>query len=70
MNNLLTISGAAYFLRTTAATVKRWVKSEELPAVVMPDGSLRFERSELAEWVQSRKQSAIEQDKGGVSYDG
>jgi len=69
-HNLLTITGAAYLLRTTTAMVNRWVKSDGLPHVVLPDGSLRFERSDLAEWVQSRKQSAIEQDKGGVSYDG
>ncbi|WP_339677126.1 hypothetical protein [uncultured Gimesia sp.] len=44
--------------------VNRWVKSDGLPHVVLPDGSLRFDRSDLAEWVQSRKQSAIEQAKG------
>lgn len=54
MNNLLTQTGVAYQLRTTPAKVRQWAKTAGLPAVVLPDGSLRFERQQLAEWVESR----------------
>ncbi len=56
MENLLTQSGVAYLLRTTPARVSRWAKTAGLPAVVLPDGALRFQRSEVMQWVQSRKQ--------------
>lgn len=56
---LLTEREAASILQLPVSRVKRMAKDRVLPSVVLPDGAIRFEMSELFAWIRSRRQTAL-----------
>ena len=56
--HLLTNVEAGELLRLTPRQVLRLAKRGELPAVHLPGDEIRFDPADIAQWVESRKQSA------------
>jgi excisionase family DNA binding protein len=47
MTDLLTVSQVATLLQVGAATVRRWVREDHLPAVRLPSGGIRIRQAAL-----------------------
>jgi hypothetical protein len=59
---LLTDTEAARLLRMLRARLTRLARHGGVPCIILPDGEIRFRRSDLVEWVASyhRPVEAIE----------
>jgi excisionase family DNA binding protein len=53
-DRLLTAREVAERLGVSPATVLRWVRRGELPAIRLPSGAIRFRESELEAWLEQR----------------
>jgi excisionase family DNA binding protein len=51
---LLTARDVAELLGVTPATVLRWTRQNQLPAVRLPSGAIRYREVELDEWLAVR----------------
>ena len=51
--NYLTDFQVADWLGVPVARVRRWIKQGAIPHRLLPDGSVLFDPSELAQWSQS-----------------
>ena len=49
--HLLSDDEAAKVLRMLPSRLKRLAKAGQVPHILLPDGELRFEFTELAEWI-------------------
>jgi excisionase family DNA binding protein len=56
---LLTIQDVALWLACPTRQVVRWAKAGELPFITLPDGELMFEQSELAAWIELRRNGDV-----------
>ena len=52
MNTLLTARAVAGRLGVCAATVLRWTRRGELPAIKLPGGAVRYRQDELEAWLK------------------
>jgi excisionase family DNA binding protein len=52
---LITLGEAAEALRISTYRLVRLVRHGQVPHVRLPDGEVRFDDSDLAAWVESRK---------------
>ena len=55
MTRLMTAREVGEVLGVSTETVLRWVRAGRLPAFRLPSGQLRFDASELAEWLERRR---------------
>ena len=60
MTSLLTDSEAAEILRLTPRQVAKLARRGELPKIAFPNGEVRFDPADLARFVESHKQPAME----------
>jgi excisionase family DNA binding protein len=51
---LLTAREVAEVLDVTPATVLRWTRAGEFPAVQLPSGQIRYREDEFEEWLADR----------------
>jgi excisionase family DNA binding protein len=51
---LLTARSVAGLLDVSAATVLRWTRAGDLPAVRLPSGQIRYREDELDDWINAR----------------
>ena len=49
---------AARLLDLPHDTLKRLAKSRAVPCYILPDGSIKFDRAELYQWLRTRRQPA------------
>jgi excisionase family DNA binding protein len=56
-DRLLTARAVADLLDVTPATVLRWTRAGELPAVRLPSGQVRYREDELDDWLSLRATS-------------
>ncbi len=56
-SNLLTDGEAADLLRMIRTRLVRLAKQGKVPHVLLPDGEVRFDRSERSAWVHEHKQA-------------
>ena len=54
MSGLLTARAVADLLGVTPATVLRWTRAGELPAVRLPSGQVRYREDALDAWLADR----------------
>jgi excisionase family DNA binding protein len=54
MTGLLTARAVADLLDVTPATILRWTRAGELPAVRLPSGQVRYREDELNDWLSLR----------------
>jgi hypothetical protein len=57
--NLLTEIDVAEWLKMPAARVARLAKRKEIPCVMLPDGSILFDRADLTTWLATRRQGPV-----------
>ena len=55
---LLTCGEAATRLRMLRCRVNRLAKSGEIPHILLPDGEIRFDAADLADWISRHKRPA------------
>ena len=55
---LLTARELAGLLGVTPATVLRWTRTGDLPAIRLPSGQIRYRQDELDEWIAGRSTGA------------
>jgi excisionase family DNA binding protein len=55
---LFTEDGAAAALRITPRQVRRLVDQRRIPFIELPDGQVRFDPDELAEWCRTLRRPA------------
>jgi excisionase family DNA binding protein len=55
MSTLLTEHQAALKLAVSTRKLQVMVRAGQIPFVRLPDGSVRFEEQQLAEWIESRR---------------
>ncbi len=60
MTDLLTKHGAALKLGITSAALGKLVREKKVPYVELPNGEIRFDPSDLEQWVQSHKIQSID----------
>ena len=48
---ILTKEGAAEFLKVKPRTIDEWMRKRRIPFCKLPSGTLRFQRSQLLEFV-------------------
>ena len=58
--HLLTPGEASDRMRTTTYAVTKMAISGDLPSVLMPDGTVRFLESDIAEWITDHRRYARE----------
>jgi excisionase family DNA binding protein len=58
---LLTARSVADMLDVSPATVLRWTRACELPAVRLPSGQIRYREDELDDWLNARTTTALAQ---------
>ncbi len=51
---------AAAMLGLTKSKVVRMARRREIPCVELPNGGIRFDRADLAEWIKSLKKMPAE----------
>jgi excisionase family DNA binding protein len=56
-DRLLTARAVAEKLEVTPATVLRWTRNGDLPAVRLPGGALRYSELKLGAWLEERATS-------------
>jgi excisionase family DNA binding protein len=54
MSGLLTAREVAKLLGVTPATVLRWTRAGELPAITLPSGQIRYQQDALEQWLAGR----------------
>jgi excisionase family DNA binding protein len=54
MTGLLTAREVAKLLGVTPATVLRWTRASELPAITLPSGQIRYQQDALEQWLADR----------------
>lgn len=59
-DRLLTASEAARMLRLAPREIDRMARRGEIPAVHLPGGEVRYDATDLAEWVESHKHPVTE----------
>lgn len=59
MTDLLTKHGAASKLGITSAALGKLVREKKVPYVELPNGEVRFDESDLGDWVQLHKRKSI-----------
>ena len=59
MTKLLTPDAVADRLDVSRRTAVKWMKSGELPAILMPSGDFRMDPADLARWEDERKEIAV-----------
>ena len=59
MSTLLTEFQAARKLAVSLRELKKMVRAGQIPFVEMPDGSARFEESQLEGWIESRRAETV-----------
>jgi excisionase family DNA binding protein len=57
--DLLTAADVADLLRLPQARVGRMAKSGAIPNLRLPDGSVRFERTELCKWITALRRGGV-----------
>jgi hypothetical protein len=57
---LLDANDAAGILLLSARRVRALVRNNQLPHVVLPDGEIRFDPTDLGAWIESHKRPAAE----------
>ena len=58
---LLDANDAAGILLLSARRVRALVRDGQLPHVILPDGEIRFTKSDLDEWIELRKRPVIKE---------
>ena len=51
---LLTARAVSELLDVTPATVLRWTRNDELPAIKLPSGQIRYRSDKLDAWLEER----------------
>ena len=60
MTRLLTARVVAEQFDVSIETVLRWVRRDELPAIRLPSGQIRFREAELEEWLEQRSIGVVD----------
>ena len=55
----LTDLQVARWLVLRPAQVRKWAKQGIIPALILPDGSMLFDPSEVAHWIQALPRSGV-----------
>ncbi len=63
---LLTISEAAKLLRVPPARLQRWAKQAIVPAILLPDGELRFFREDMEDWLREQRNGCLNKDTDSI----
>jgi excisionase family DNA binding protein len=59
---ILSESGAASYLRIGERELRRLVAGRQIPFIELPDGQVRFDSDDLAEWCRGRRRAPFAAD--------
>jgi hypothetical protein len=60
IQSLLTSHDLAAWLCATARRVERMARDGQIPCLIMPDSTIRFEPIEIRRWIKSRRREAAQ----------